>query len=537
MKNKLFLLLPALALVFGLSACDNGPMNGKGTSGNSSNTSHNGNSSNGSSNNSSGSNASSDGGNQSSDGGGTSSEDGGIQNTDYSFKVNDGTANVFTTEGAQQIVDEYTEEVLGMQYQFQLNVEAEQVLTFFKGAEAIYPGAGLNPGNEANNVSCNISTQELKVVKNVENSTCYLKVYSDGYAIWLTGNEGGTGGGNFDPDEGGGGSTESYGLIINDTTVIPGVLDGEDYQHRPQYKITNFSASIGDVIKVRNIAAEESFIPLDLDSASFNGHVSTYLEVSESSYTVKKAFTADVYIKVAFENDSIYFGLIGGDDPVDMSNYKTVYLFRPNDWADWSEPHVYYWYDGTPSEDYAFNDSPKMVSVLTSYTHTAISKTGEVYAYALPKTAKGLIFFRWTGGDPASQQVEKQFTTTWADETNNAFYLDYDGSDKMVATTFAESNLVFGLVGSSPLSWDSDQLLSISNGVGSYELVASSANVKFKVRRDHAWTINYGFDNLDNESSPLCTKDSDGNAMLKAAGTYTISFNVATSQIHVVQTA
>ena len=534
MKNKLFLLLPALALVFGMSACDNGPMI-KGTSGTSSNTSQNGNSSN-ASNNSSGANGSSSG-NLSSEGGGSSEGDPVVTNTDYSFKVNDGVANVITTEGQEPIVSTETQEVLGTQYQFTLDVVAEQKLTFFNGSDPIYPGAGENPGNEHNNVSYNLETHEISVVVDKAQATLYFKVYSDGYSIWLTGNEEGTGGGNFDPNAGGGGGgdTTSYGLIVNGTDVTPAVPDGEDpYTHKEQYKVLGFEAGVGDVIKIRNVTAEEDFVA-NVDPASFNNHISTYIDIDENGYTVKKAFVADIYIKIAFEDNDIYFGLIGGGDPVDMSTYKTVYLFRPNEWNDWIEPHVYYWYSGTPSEDYTFNSSPKMVSVKQGYTHAAISKTGEVYAYALPKAAKGLVFFRWDGDN--HPQVEKEFTTTWGDETNNAFYLDYDGSDKMVATTFAESNLVFGLVGGSPLSWDSDQAISISNGVGSYELVVTSANTPFKIRRDAAWDVAYGYSNLDSDSIALCSQGDNNNAVIKATGTYTISFNVAKELISLTKTA
>jgi len=355
MKNKLFLLLPALALVFGMSACDNGSMNGKGTSGNSSNTSQSTSTSSGT-NNSSVTDGSS-GGNQSSDAGGTSSEDAGIQNTDYSFKVNDGTANVFTTEGAQQIVDD-TEEVLGMQYQFQLNVEAEQVLTFFKGAEAIYPGAGSNPGNEANNVSYNISTHELKVVKNAENSTCYLKVYSDGYAIWLTGNEGGTGGGNFDPDEGGGESiNEELTFKINSgaaTTFAKetgkDIKDGDQNVIGREFYATITSISKNDVLTFYSDGTEIH------PGASGTGNNAVW---NEGTVTVHNdAENVKLYFKYYFE-DEYNPGHPGYD--LWLEGYvgapaTTTLYFKPNDdWASASAKFALYfdggiWVEGADSD-------------------------------------------------------------------------------------------------------------------------------------------------------------------------------------------
>ena len=46
-----------------------------------------------------------------------------------------------------------------------------------------------------------------------------------------------------------------------------------------------------------------------IDSASFGGKVSEYIENDGTKYTVKKAFTADVYIKLKYQNDQVYFEL------------------------------------------------------------------------------------------------------------------------------------------------------------------------------------------------------------------------------------
>ena len=306
MKKKLFLLLPALGLLFGMSACDNGPM-GK-TSGNTSRTSHTSSSTSNSSGNTGSSSeeggSSSQAGGSSEEGGGSSQEGGSSEEkvvTPFTFKIGEGDEINFGVNP-----DEETPQGYKAQYTVPFGaVTAGQQIRFFYNSDEITVHAGVNEAS--NNVSYNLSTKEMRVVMAAQEPTCYFKIGNDdGYSVWLTGNTSGEGGGDFDPTP----VTTGFGLSVNGVDV-PGTKTEEQSEGRDQYFIDDLELKTGDVIKVRNLENEDAWAP-DVEDASFNNNVASYLTITTDQYTVKQDCTVDVYIKIKGEsasNDAVYFGL------------------------------------------------------------------------------------------------------------------------------------------------------------------------------------------------------------------------------------
>ena len=248
MKQRLFLIVASAMLALSLGACKVNKVDNS-SSGNSS-----GNSSSGSVISSSSSSASDSGSPSSS-----SSEGPQFADTDYTVKVNSGEAIKFTTQGEEEILDEGVK--IGMQYQCVLaGLHANDVLTFFKQGVAITPYAGGT--NQENNVACNLSTMELTIVKDAT-STCYFKAYDNGtYDLWLTGNEGGTGGGNYTP-------TPESGYYLKGTF--------NEWQALPSYKmasVTPSEAGIEEeyVLECVNLAASEEFKVYDAGADAWYGY-------------------------------------------------------------------------------------------------------------------------------------------------------------------------------------------------------------------------------------------------------------------------
>ncbi|MBR0439331.1 MAG: hypothetical protein IJK27_01035 [Bacilli bacterium] len=306
MKKKLFLLLPALGLLFGMSACDNGPM-GK-TSGNTSRTSHTSSSTSNSSGNTGSSSeeggSSSQAGGSSEEGGGSSQEGGSSEEkvvTPFTFKIGEGDEINFGVNP-----DEETPQGYKAQYTVPFGaVTAGQQIRFFYNSDEITVHAGVNEAS--NNVSYNLSTKEMRVVMAAQEPTCYFKIGNDdGYSVWLTGNTSGEGGGDFDPTP----VTTGFGLSVNGVDV-PGTKTEEQSEGRDQYLVAGLELKTNDVVKVRNLENEDAWAP-EVEEASFGGDVSSYLTVTESQYTVKQDCKVDVYIKIKGEsasNDAVYFGL------------------------------------------------------------------------------------------------------------------------------------------------------------------------------------------------------------------------------------
>ena len=90
--------------------------------------------------------------------------------------------------------------------------------------------------------------------------------------------------------------------------------DDTDYQGRDQYE-GQITAKAGDVIQLYDLENKAGWIPV-IEGWSFGGKSDTdtayaaYLEASEDGWTVLQDFTASIFAKFAYQNDSIYFGLV-----------------------------------------------------------------------------------------------------------------------------------------------------------------------------------------------------------------------------------
>lgn len=216
MKKKLFLLLPALGLLFGMSACDNGPI-GK-TSGNTSKTSQ----TSGSTSNSSGNTgSSSEAGGSSSQAGGSSEEGGSSQEGGSSEEGGSSQDTPLDTpftvkigENQERDIGEYNASYSDQpgegdswkeQYTMTWSVTAGDEISFYYNDDPIEVFAG-DPATEGgNNVKYDLVNHIMNVVETASSVNCYFKIFEDSdthaisYGLWLFGNSSGTGGGNYIP--------------------------------------------------------------------------------------------------------------------------------------------------------------------------------------------------------------------------------------------------------------------------------------------------------------------------------------------------
>ena len=97
-----------------------------------------------------------------------------------------------------------------------------------------------------------------------------------------------------------------YGLKINGTPLAA-VRVGE-FDGFTQYKIANHRFHKDELISLYNYSTKDSWI-VDIDEYSCEHNVGEYLTTVGSNYKVLKDFTSDVYIKLKYQQDQIYFGL------------------------------------------------------------------------------------------------------------------------------------------------------------------------------------------------------------------------------------
>ena len=118
-------------------------------------------------------------------------------------------------------------------------------------------------------------------------------------------------------------SISGYGLKINNRTLLAVEQDGQDYSGRTQYKITRQSFKTGDSVSLYNFSTGDTWV-IDVDPYSFGGDSGSstkwnnYLTKNASTYTVKQDFSADIYIKLKYNDDQIYFDLSG----LSLSSYN-----------------------------------------------------------------------------------------------------------------------------------------------------------------------------------------------------------------------
>ena len=110
-------------------------------------------------------------------------------------------------------------------------------------------------------------------------------------------------------------TTQGYGIVYIidesgsyafDAKIGTRVEDSNGYQ---QYKITNLQFKEGDQFFAYDFGEEKDF-SVTIDSASMDSHPENYFEYDESEkvYVVKQDCTADVYVKLQWQNDCLYIG-------------------------------------------------------------------------------------------------------------------------------------------------------------------------------------------------------------------------------------
>ena len=131
----------------------------------------------------------------------------------------------------------------------------------------------------------------------------------------------------FDGPTGGGGGivTEGYGFMFTDGTKVYAIddgttTDGEGVEYN-QYKVLGYTFEQGKSFQLYDFGTSAGWV-INVDGWSFGGTSATdtlwqtYLSKGQTHYTILKTFKADVYIKLHFEKDNIYFGLSAQEEQV-----------------------------------------------------------------------------------------------------------------------------------------------------------------------------------------------------------------------------
>ena len=98
------------------------------------------------------------------------------------------------------------------------------------------------------------------------------------------------------------------------------IPDGKDPQDRDQFK-AEISVKAGDNINIFDLKNEVGFAIANVEGWSFGGKSDVdetwklYLQPTEGGWKALKDFEADVFVKLALGNDSIYFGLKDSGEP------------------------------------------------------------------------------------------------------------------------------------------------------------------------------------------------------------------------------
>ena len=132
------------------------------------------------------------------------------------------------------------------------------------------------------------------------------------YAIF-DGPTGGSGGGG---SGGGGSATVGYGFKFTDGVEMHATYNGKDEAtgEFDEYMILGASFTAGKSFQLYDFGQQTGWV-IDVDGWSFGGESATdtkwmtYLSKGSTTYTVLQDFTADIYIKLKYQQDNIYFGL------------------------------------------------------------------------------------------------------------------------------------------------------------------------------------------------------------------------------------
>lgn len=120
----------------------------------------------------------------------------------------------------------------------------------------------------------------------------------------------------FDGPTGGGGGivTEGYGFLFSDGTKVAGTSLGKNEEDYDQYLVSKYTFTAGKSFALYDFSSGSTWT-VDLNPWSFGGKSEsdttwkTYLSRTADNYTVLQTFTADVYIKLKYQADNVYFEL------------------------------------------------------------------------------------------------------------------------------------------------------------------------------------------------------------------------------------
>ena len=132
------------------------------------------------------------------------------------------------------------------------------------------------------------------------------------------GGSSGSGGGSF-PSGGGssGGSavvTTGYGFQWSSGKTVQAQYQGSNMDGKDEYVAFSVSFAAGDVFSLYDFSNGATWAvspnPYSFGDTTGSGSVWTqYITIGTGAYTARQAFTADVYIQLQMNNDSIYFEL------------------------------------------------------------------------------------------------------------------------------------------------------------------------------------------------------------------------------------
>ena len=212
------------------------------------------------------------------------------------------------------------------------NVHAGEKIQFYSDGQAyeFVNGAGDNTAAQPpvyNNFVKNADGSFEIQADNAAENNFYVNLWNandkgeEWFTFFLEGgasanHEGGSGSGEGQQSGGEGQQTgqTGYGLKIGDTPVLGEHLEEKDHQQRDQYKITAQAFTAGQTFALYDASNGATWV-IAIDSYSFGANgdaskVDEYVTKGEAVYTVVKDFTADIYIKLKFNDDQIYFQLV-----------------------------------------------------------------------------------------------------------------------------------------------------------------------------------------------------------------------------------
>ena len=130
-----------------------------------------------------------------------------------------------------------------------------------------------------------------------------------------TGGGGGSGGGGGGSGGGGGGGgtvTTGFGILVNDTPVAA-TYKGTNMDGKEEYLATSVSINAGDVFSLYDYSngATWAVSPNGWSFGDNGGGTiwKTYMTMGATAYTALKSFTADFYIQLQYQNDTLYIEL------------------------------------------------------------------------------------------------------------------------------------------------------------------------------------------------------------------------------------